>query len=161
MSAKCTDCGRKIATSIRGTQLCEACLEYAEWENTHSDDDHANNWKADSIEGCPVCEPAMDPRKPRREIAGTSRQGMTMVVSLRADATTKATQVKGQLPAGFRPTLVADLASGVVLSGQRGPKNARVSFVANWDHAGRWTGGTVNGRKVRNAKELLRVLAAA
>lgn len=160
MSAKCTDCGRKIATSIQGTELCEACLEYAGWENTHSDFNHEGDPQTDSIEGCPVCDPKLDPRKPRREVAGTSRQGMTMVVSLRADATTKAAQVKGQLPAGFR-TKLSEETHGVYFTGSKGPKDAKVSFEANWDNAGRWIGGTVNGRKVRNAKELLRVLAAA
>jgi hypothetical protein len=159
MSAKCTDCGRKVATSTMGTELCEACLEYAGWENTHSDFNHENDQEGETTENCPICHPELDGRKPRREVTGTSRLGMVMVVPLRASAIDKAAVVKGQL-AGFRGAAEADGANGVTLKLSKGSKDAKISIEAHWDFAGRWTGGMVNGRKVRNAKELLRVVAS-
>jgi hypothetical protein len=158
MSAKCTDCGRKIATSIRGTELCEGCLEYAGWENTHSDWNHANDPQADSTEGCPVCHPELDPRKPRHAVAGTSRLGMKMVVPVRASALDKAAAVKAQLN-GFRGRAEADGANGVTMKLWKGPKDTKIAVEAHWDFAGRWTGGNVNGKKARNASELLRLVA--
>jgi hypothetical protein len=186
MSAKCTDCGRKVSTDVIGPELCDLCLEYAEWENAHSD--HGHDEIAKTPEGtypaawgvpaksklaedlayvasertmmgtCPVCHPELDPRKPRREVTGTSRLGMVMVVPVRAPGEDKAAAVKAQLQ-GFRGAAEANDANGVTLRLTKGSKAAKITVEANWDMRGRWIGGTVNGKKARNASELLRLVA--
>ena len=159
MSAKCIDCGRKVSTDSIGTELCPACLEYAGWENTHSDFDHNGSNEGDeTTEHCPVCHPELDPRKPRRAVTGTSRLGMVMVVPVRAAGADKAASVKAHL-AGFR-TKLSEETHGIYFTGSKGSKASKVSFEANWDARGRWTGGTVNGKKVRNAAELVRLALA-
>jgi hypothetical protein len=81
----CTECGRKLGAEDFGG-LCAADRAYAEWENAHSDEGHAEVLEtgeavtreiADSMAGCPVCHPEMDPRKPKT--ARRSRAGMVIV----------------------------------------------------------------------------------
>lgn len=153
-------------------EMCVICLAEAYWTNVHSDYAHetlkVEGAKTDEqnydLADCWVCNPALDRSKETyTERTGTSRLGMTMVVSLRAAADTKASQVKAQLPEGFRTKAQVGGAHGILavtLTGSKGSKDAKVSFEANWDGAGRWVSGSVNGKKVRNAKELLRVLGA-
>jgi hypothetical protein len=69
----CTECGRK--EDFQASGLCTACREYAEWENSHSDEGHEDDTVL--ADGCAVCHPELDPRKPRRE--GRSRAGMVIV----------------------------------------------------------------------------------
>lgn len=71
----CTECGRK--EDFRASGLCTACREYAEWENTHGDENHETIANANFTETCPVCHPELDGRKARR--TGRSRAGMTIV----------------------------------------------------------------------------------
>ena len=57
---KCIDCNsRPISKLVSGPDLCDECYEYAGWENTHSDDDHAAN----PDDNCPVCHPEWDTRQ--------------------------------------------------------------------------------------------------
>jgi hypothetical protein len=54
--ATCIDCGRTLRSSNRSTtnrDMCEACFEYAGWENEHDDNAHD---ETGAVEGCPVCE---------------------------------------------------------------------------------------------------------
>lgn len=150
--------------------MCIPDLTEANWSNIHSDQSHDNpevigDESADALgyelSQCWICHPELDEtRKAYVERTGTSRQGMTMVVPLRAGAAEKAKTVKGQLPTGFRVKLVVGVAGGLdaTLTGSMGKGEFKQTFEAHWDHAGRWTSGKVNGRQVRNAKELLRVL---
>lgn len=80
----CEDCGRKVGKSGHPT-LCPACYEYAQWENTHTDEGHeavadSTSEEIELMTGCPVCHPELDPRKaPHGERKGTSRAGMVIV----------------------------------------------------------------------------------
>lgn len=67
----CGDCGRKA--SKHHSTLCDACLEYAEAENTHSDQGH----EISAEDGCPVCHSELDPRTPKTN--RKSRMGMVIV----------------------------------------------------------------------------------
>lgn len=64
----CTDCGkRRQDTSVLGPELCTVCLDYAHWENTHSDDGHGPDLEEAADEAypmaeCPVCHPELDVR---------------------------------------------------------------------------------------------------
>lgn len=75
----CTDCGvRKIDRATQGhdSAFCTPCFDFAGWENTHSDFDHENLTPEDpEREGCPVCDPSLDPRNV------TIRKGHTNTVA--------------------------------------------------------------------------------
>lgn len=85
-SKKCTEgCGRNITKDVIGPELCTECLEYAEWENAHSDEDHestlanSGDQTEDALEeiaDCPVCHPELDPRN----VAPKSRSRAGMVI---------------------------------------------------------------------------------
>lgn len=70
-SKKCINCNdRPISRHIIGPDLCDECCEYAEWENTHSDYDHAAN----PDDNCPVCHPEWDTRNTPPAKRSTPRQ---------------------------------------------------------------------------------------
>ena len=49
----CRDCKTKFKLTDSDSPLyCPDCWDYAGWENTHSDDNHADNPDSD----CPVCK---------------------------------------------------------------------------------------------------------
>lgn len=81
LKGKCSDgCGRPITKKVIGPELCTECLEYAEWENAHSDEGHGQeNGNADGAipNDCPVCHPELDPRNVVK--MGRSRAGMVIV----------------------------------------------------------------------------------
>jgi len=60
----CSDeCGRPAANNVADNGLCHPCNDYAEWENTHSDDGHGTEFEgSNDTDGCPVCHPELDPR---------------------------------------------------------------------------------------------------
>lgn len=71
LRGKCIDCRvRPITKNIIGPELCDPCLEYAEWENTHSDYGHdAEGPATDDLyeagmraQGCWICYPELDAR---------------------------------------------------------------------------------------------------
>jgi hypothetical protein len=75
----CEDCGRKVNNSIHPT-LCQACYDYAGWENTHSDDAHGT----DNFTGvptdtdiCPVCHPELAPTAPKAGHTNTATKTHT------------------------------------------------------------------------------------
>lgn len=142
---------------------CEPCLNLADWENMHSDYGHKASSKTvvqqgsdehnHRVEGCWVCFPELD--ETQREYTprtGTSREGITLTVPARAAAKTKAeivvTLIKGgtvRQRKGFT-TLTATI------------KGTEVKL--QWDAQARFVaaGSTVDGRKVRNVSEALRLL---
>lgn len=172
----------------RQHEMCVPCLERSYWENAHSD--HAHDDIAKTPEGqypsawskpakskiaenlvyvaeerkqmavCWICRPELDLSKETAvERTGTTRMGMTMVVALRASAEEKSETIREALASiGLRGSVVND--GDATLKMAKGAKAAKISVEANWDFAGRWVSGSVNGKKVRNAKELLRVVAA-
>lgn len=61
--ANCTDCGRKLSSANRSTtndDMCNACDDYAAWENTHEDEGHdylgEGSVDNDLRSHCPVCQ---------------------------------------------------------------------------------------------------------
>lgn len=60
----CWDCKtRKVSKNARAG-LCDVCLEYADHENTHTDDDHDNGNEVAGypMADCMVCHPELDNR---------------------------------------------------------------------------------------------------
>lgn len=129
---------------------CYPCHELAEQENVHSDDGHDESAPFD---GCWVCHPELDQTSaeytPR---SGTSRAGMTINVPIRAAGATKAKVTAEKLSA---PDAKARTSKGVTTL-----RSKSLDLVLNWDQGGRFVGGTVAGRKVRNVAEALRVAKA-
>ena len=79
LKGKCAEgCGRKITKNVIGPELCDECLQYAEWENAHSDGNHqaGEDVNEDAV-SCPVCHPELDPRNVVK--TGRSRAGMVIV----------------------------------------------------------------------------------
>lgn len=89
MTAKklCRVCGvRTIATGkgnnndqmqAKAVELCIPCLEEAEWENTHSDDDHAGTPEGYLTDACWICHPELNLAKKDH----TPRTGHTNTVA--------------------------------------------------------------------------------
>lgn len=65
----CTEpgCTRPQSTEVIGPDLCNPCNDYAEWENTHNDEGHDETVDNGGGDGCPVCHPELDPRKPTKK----------------------------------------------------------------------------------------------
>jgi Rho termination factor-like protein len=163
-SSKCTDCGRK--EGFRGSELCDDCREYAEWENTHSDNGHENG-EGEFAEGCPVCHPELDPRKGPVK-TGRSRAGMVIVAKGTEIHKSETFRVAAEA-AGWTVTVQSEtyeLPEGTTGEGTRYYATATKgeSHIAlAWD--GRAydypeSGASFHGkaRKVRNLKEALRLL---
>lgn len=56
----CTDCHlRPIDRSVIGPELCTVCLDYADWENVHQDNDGVDE---SHLNTCPICHPELDLR---------------------------------------------------------------------------------------------------
>jgi hypothetical protein len=152
----------------REHDMCVVCLAEAYWTNVHSDYAHeiltaegatTDEMKYDLAE-CWICNPQLD-KSSETYVArnGTSRVGMRMTVPVRAAGADKAAAVKSQLPAGSRVKIEGDT-TGTKLTATKGAKDAKITVTATWDVRGRWTGGNVNGKKARNASELLRLAEA-
>lgn len=57
-TGSCTDCHlRPIDRSVIGPELCTVCLDYADWENIHQDNEVDENHVI-----CPICHPELDKR---------------------------------------------------------------------------------------------------
>lgn len=175
-SKRCTICEVRPATaeSPEG-RLCKPCLAFADWENVHSDYDHkgarARGEKVDGAEyqlsECWVCHPELDESAedytPR---TGTSRKGMRMTVTARANARDKAKQVAQQLPASYATGI--STRNGIVTL--KASKSLGEGFVLCWDaQTGRFLygqskfyfGDPRKPRKVRNAAAAIRQASAA
>lgn len=148
---------------------CFECFEEADWENTHSDFDHegSNAGNTDETDACWICHPELNQAKAEYTTkAGTSRAGMIIHVSMRADGPTKAAQVEEQFKAiettgeqweikTSKPTKRNNHITKLTAS------SAQETYVLSWDIQGRFNGGTVTedgkSRKVRNVSEALRL----
>lgn len=78
MNAKiCWDCKIRPISKTARADLCDICLEYADHENTHTDDDHEGGNEAVGylIKDCMVCHPELDNRY------GTPKTGHTNTVA--------------------------------------------------------------------------------
>lgn len=160
---KCTDCGRK--EGFRGSQLCDECREYAEWENTHSDHGH-DDGKGEYAEQCPVCRPELDPRTARK--TGRSRAGMVILAKgtevHKSNLFAKEAEAKGWTVTTMSETY--ELPEGTTGEGTRWFATAtrgEESISLAWDgraydyHA---SSAVLAGkpRKIRNLKEALRLI---
>jgi hypothetical protein len=171
----CTVCNLRPTTdeSPEG-QMCQPCLTEADWENTHSDFDHAGyeSWtlrntnfktrkdllagKADIAEetkSCWVCHPELN--EAQREYtprAGSSRVGVVLTVPLRASAAEKAKLAAELLEAGD-----AKIRKN---NGVTTMKSKTLDMELSWDQRGRYIGGTFGSRKVRNVSDALRLIKA-
>ena len=170
---RCNVCQTRPATpeSPEG-QLCQPCLTEAGWENTHSDWDHEGyrswtlkntNFKtrkelqaaieevAVETTACWICHPELNEAKaeytPR---GGTSRAGMVIHVPLRATGADKARLAVGLL----------DLTDGNIRTnyGVTTLKSKALDLELSWDARGRYVGGRIASRKVRNVSDAMRVL---
>lgn len=162
----------------RLSEMCNFCFTEGGWENTHNDDSHdaLKNGGGDAdefggqeqldavlqtMESCWICNPKLNlAQKPVSERAGTSRQGMRLTVSVRADGKTKAGQVASQIPDGFKVTVRTEKGNTILRA------KGAVNVTLIWDaQRGAFRSGTAqatNGtaRKVRNASEALRLMGA-
>lgn len=163
----CTDCGRK--EGFRGSDLCDDCREYAEWENTHSDEGHADKEfpvRDELTENCQVCHPELDARTPRR--TGRSRAGMVIVAKgsevHKSETFRAAAEAAGWTVTMTRETYeLADDATGegtrYYATASRGESHISLAWDGRaYDYEA--SGASFNGkaRKVRNLKEALRIL---
>ena len=180
----CEDCGRKVGKSGHPT-LCEVCLDYAGWENTHSDMGHEGlkNGGADADEFggadalaeavesmtlCPVCHPELDPRTAKK--AGRSRAGM-VIVAKGSEVHKSDTFKAAAESAGWTVTILvetyelADDAEGKgtrhYATATRGDNSISLAWDGRaYDYPA--SSAHLNGkdRKVRNLKEALRLLSS-
>jgi hypothetical protein len=168
-SKRCEICELRPATSESPEgRLCAACLEEAEWENTHSDnyhddiepqtDDETDNL-GNVLANCWICHPELNRASSAYVMPkGSSRVGMTIHVTPRAAGVTKANEVIKQLPAGFEVE-VRDETSYTLLI----VSNGAIMMTLAWDVRGRFTSEQTearNGatrRKIRNVSEALRL----
>jgi hypothetical protein len=161
----CTECGRK--EDFRASGLCKPCREYAEWENTHADENHADQ---QVVEDCPVCHPELDPRKPVAKREGRSRAGMvivakgseihkSLVLKTAAEAigwTVEIERETYELPEGAEGEGTRYYATAT-----RGADSISLAWdgrAYDYPASSALIGG--KSRKVRNLKEALRLLAA-
>jgi hypothetical protein len=173
-SKRCAmECGRPVTSDSPEGQLCVPCLQEAEWENVHSDNGHDEDIdqltlgqtnlktkkaleaykaevKAQQVD-CWICHPELNKaQESYAQRAGTSRQGIVLTVPPKATAKDKALFVAEKI----------DGAKVRTVKGVTTLKAENVTLV--WDGRGRFqsAGSLVNGKKVRNVSEALRVLAA-
>jgi hypothetical protein len=155
----CTDCGRK--ESFRGSDLCDQCREYAEWENAHSDGGHerGEDVNEDAI-SCPVCHPELDPRTPRK--TGRSRAGMVIVAKgteVHKSATFKAAAEAAGWTVEISVQEYEDGGTRHFADAHRGEDAIQLAWNGRaYDYDA--SSALLNGksRKVRNLKEALRLI---
>jgi hypothetical protein len=174
MSKRCIQkCGRPVSSDSPESQLCVLCNEEAEQENMHSDYGHDADIdnltlgqttlktkkalaeykaevKAQQAE-CWICHTELNKAKESyTQRTGTSRQGIVLTVPPKATAKDKALFLAAKIEGAKVRTV-----KGITTL-----KAENVTLV--WDGRGRFTsaGSLVNGKKVRNVSEALRVLAA-
>jgi hypothetical protein len=169
----------------RTVELCVPCAEEAGWENSHGDYSHAaladgsltwkgtsyktkkafDEWATDeraSMERCWICHPELN----RASVdyagrTGTSREGMVIVVPVRASGKEKAEAVAAKIPFESKVRTVKGVTT------LRAAQEKGATLVLVWDERGRWDYSAsrveVDGkaRKIRNASEALRLCGAA
>jgi hypothetical protein len=80
MAAKiCWDCKTRPVSKNARADLCDVCLEYADHENTHNDDDHEGGNEVDGylMKDCMVCHPELDNRYYTRNPGHTNTAAKT------------------------------------------------------------------------------------
>jgi hypothetical protein len=166
---------------------CEPCLEEANWENVHSDDDHegllnraktakeANvKNKAEilaalerhhkEIEHCWICQPELNEASKDyvARSAGTSRKGMVMNVKRSMGPVEKAAVVVAAVEALKGETKTRKAKGAIFLTAT----TAAGVLKTSWDPRGyheaatsTWTQADGKVRKIRNVAQCLRLLA--
>lgn len=174
-SNRCTICNlrpiNRAAMRENGTpdfDCCEPCLTEANWENTHSDNGHdIDGPESDDamapnvrVNGCWVCYPELNRASASYVMTkGSSREGMKINVTLRADGAQKAAETGTLFVAlGWKGEAIVE--QTVKLTVIR-----RDSVIElHWDSKGRFLFGTITAagktRKVRNVAEALRLAAS-
>lgn len=167
----CEDCGRKV-NKKNHPSLCDVCLDYAGWENTHNDANHEalldsmDSAEVEETTECPVCHPELDPRTARK----TGRSRLGMVIIAKGSEVHKSQIFKAAAEAaGWTVTITAeDYSDG----SEDGATRYYADAIRNGDAVQlAWDGrrydypassARIGGkdRKVRNLKEALRLLAA-
>lgn len=145
------DTDRATAKSV---ELCLPCLAEAGWENTHSDYGHEDGKDADGepTDTCWMCHPELNEASADYSArVGTSRVGMVITVPIRGTAKEKAQAAAEGL--GAQDSKIATTKK----TGITTLKSAGSEIELRWDANGRYVGGTVRGRKVRNVSEAIRV----
>lgn len=147
--------GKSDETAPRHSEMCNPCFTEGGHENAHNDSNHEND--ATPTPGCWICFPELNLAQntyiPR---SGTSRVGMVINVPLKASGAVKALVVSERLADRFATRIVKgtkknDFTTKLILDNA-----GETSFELSWDAQGRFIGGNLNGRKVRNVAEILR-----
>jgi hypothetical protein len=161
-----------------GTESCEPCDTLGGWENAHSDAGHDDidsytventtfKTKAEvkayiaetkrEMESCWVCHPELDQtRKDYTPRTGTSRKGMKLNVTRSQSAKEKAALVTMAIEGKGNGSVKVYTRKGVTtLTGKIGDE---ITVKVVWDGA-RFSTGQINGRKVRNVSETLKLIA--
>jgi hypothetical protein len=153
----CNVCSKRRATQ---GELCDLCREEGEWENTHNDEAHGDN-EAEVIDDpkCWMCHPELNKAQggSRR---GTSKAGMTIIA--KGTHVHKSQLVKATLEGMFAKVSIETTEDRTVLTAtlerESGTYEIDARWIGNaWDYA---ASAGINGKKVRNVKELLRKLGA-
>jgi hypothetical protein len=173
------ECGRPASSDSPEGRICQICLTEAEWENIHSDNGHEgiesltkaetnfktvkafNAFVAETkaeTEQCWVCHPELnEAKKAYTPRTGTSREGIRLTVPPKADPKTKALTVAEKIEGQYfeKGSVKVRTVKGVTTL-----TAGDVKLV--WDVRGRFVsaGSLVNGKKVRNVSEALRVLGS-
>jgi hypothetical protein len=156
--AKCTQqpCTRKVTDG----GLCDLHREEGEWENTHNDQAHGDN-EAEIIDdpACWFCHPELNKANASAR-KGTSKAGMKIVA--KGTYIHKSQLVKATLEGMFAKVSIETTGDRTVLTAtlerESGTYEIDARWIGNaWDYAG---SAGINGKKVRNVKELLRKLGA-
>lgn len=156
----CEDCGRKVGKSGHPT-LCEICLDYAGWENTHQDGHDGED--TETMAACPVCHPELDARTAKP--TGRSRMGMVIVAKgteIHKSATFKTAAEAAGWSVNILGSVVADeeVERYVAIATKDG-KTIELAWNGRaYDYHASSAVLALNGkaRKVRNLKEALRLL---
>jgi hypothetical protein len=144
--------GPGVDEAPRLSDMCNFCYTEAGWENTHSDYAHDDaGTSADEKANCWICFPNLNlASRPATERTGTSRAGMTINVPIRAAGSEKAKVTASKLPAGHGHQIRTT-------KGVTSLRSKSLDLVLSWDERGRFFGGSVGGKRVRNVAEALRL----
>jgi hypothetical protein len=173
-SSICSICQKRPIGSGNGSDprhaktmgYCAPCLEEAEWENMHSDDDHEGDATDEEKAGCWICFPELNRASDDyKERMGSTRAGMVIHVTIRAAGVTKAEQTIAHLSdEGQNGRFTFKIVKPSKRNGQitkLAAISAQETFEASWDDRGRFLTGSVTEdgktRKVRNVAEIVRL----
>jgi hypothetical protein len=168
----CNICNKRpVGNNVGISDMCQLCADEGGWENTHNDNGHedirarvakgeeltereaaelASGWMKD----CWICFPEKN-RAQRDPRQGTSKAGM--VILAKGSYIHKSELVKAAIEKLGGDVHVNTSKSGVTrLTANIGDVVVQAQWIGNaWDYA---ASEGINGKKVRNVKELLRKL---